>query len=56
MCPLSLLAVKAALGWVGTIHFEVPSIEDAGIERMTIRFKSGQGRAGVGCWCLMTFR
>ncbi|KAL4457386.1 hypothetical protein ABPG75_012251 [Micractinium tetrahymenae] len=31
--------IKTAMGWVGLIHLELPSIEDSGIERMTIRFK-----------------
>lgn len=31
--------IKTAVGWVGLVHLELPSIEDAGIERMTVRFK-----------------
>lgn len=31
--------VKLEQGWVGTVHLDWPSIEDAGIEHLTVRFK-----------------
>ncbi|PSC69079.1 band 7 [Micractinium conductrix] len=31
--------VKTEAGWRGSIHIEWPSIEDSGIERLTVRFK-----------------
>lgn len=34
--------VKTEVGWVGMVHLERPSVEDSGIERMTVRFKHTQ--------------
>lgn len=31
--------IKAALGWQGSVHLDWPSIEDSGVERMTVRFR-----------------
>ena len=32
-------AVKTEMGWVGAVHLDWPTIEDAGIEALTVRFK-----------------
>lgn len=31
--------VKTEQGWVGAIHLDWPSIEDSGVEGLTVRFK-----------------
>jgi hypothetical protein len=53
-CRVLPAAVKLRVGWRGSVHLDTPSIEQSGIERLTIRFKWGLCEAVGGGQLLLS--